>query len=301
MISPEEEPSPSVTRVCAPPDRNPRPPRLALPPLSCDCHAHIFGPAGTHPYIPDRAYTPPDALLPDYLSVLATLGVERSVLVQPSVYGNDNSVLLDALARSPVRSRGVVSLDDSVSDYRLRSLDAEGVRGVRYNLVDGRDPGGELPLERLRWMSRRVRTLGWHVELLLHVDDYPDLDRLFRAFPGDLVLAHMGFPRRGYGLEDAGVQELLRLLDRGNTWVKLTAPYRLSTAELPYEDLLPLVQLLVAHAPERLLWGSDWPHVCQEDAMPNDGDLCDLLLRWLPDPALRERVLADNPNRLYRF
>jgi predicted TIM-barrel fold metal-dependent hydrolase len=240
-------------------------------------------------------------MLPDYLSMLATLGVERSVLVQPSVYGTDNSALLEALARAPMRTRGVLVLEDSVSDYELRRLDEAGVRGVRINLVDRRDPGGPLPIEALRRAARRVRTLGWHLELLLHIDDYPDLDRQLRSIPADMVLAHLGFPRPGHAVDNPGFQQLLRLLDRGNTWVKLTAPYRLSSEEYPYQDIDPLVAVLRERAPQRLLWGSDWPHVRHDGKMPNDGDLCDLLLSWLPDPAIRERVLVDNPAALYRF
>lgn len=254
-----------------------------------------------HPYVADRVYTPPDALLPDYLSMLATLGVERAVLVQPSVHGTDNSALLEALGRLPFSGRGIIALSDGVDDYKLRALDEIGIRGVRFNLVDVVSNRSELPLEHMRQVARRVRPLGWHVEVLLHVHEYPQIGGLFRNFPGDLVFAHMGYPRAAAGVDDPGFRELLRLLGQGNIWVKLTAPYRLSGQAWPYEDVMPLVQALAERRPDRLLWGSDWPHVRLEDTMPNDGDLCDLLLRWLPDPALRHRVLVENPNRLYRF
>ncbi len=254
-----------------------------------------------HPYVDDRVYTPPDALLPDYLSMLATLGVERAVLVQPSIHGTDNSALLEALGRLPLSGRGIIALGEGVDDYKLRELDEAGIRGVRFNLVDVTRGRRALPMEHMRQVARRVRPLGWHVEVLLHVDEYPQLERLFRSFPGDLVFAHLGYPRSGGGVDDPGFRQLLGLLGRGNTWVKLTAPYRLSREALPYEDVMPLIHALADRAPDRLLWGSDWPHVRLDGAMPNDGDLCDLLLRWLPDPALREHVLVDNPDRLYRF
>lgn len=294
--------APAPPPGCAPPDFRPRRPRIALPRGACDCHAHILGPARVHPYAPQRVYTPPDCLLPDYERMLAALGLERAVLVQPSVYARDNTVLLEALARGGGRYRGVAVVDREITDAELARLDAHGVRGVRVNVVDvpGRRPGG-LPLEELRALARRVAPLGWHLELLLHVDEFPELDRVLAGFPVDVVLGHLGYMKAGRGVADPGFRALLRLLGAGRCWIKLTGPYRLSAAPLPYADVAPLAHALAEARPDRLLWGSDWPHVMLRGAMPNDADLLELLAGWLPGEALRRRVLAENPAALYGF
>ncbi|HEY6864573.1 MAG TPA: amidohydrolase family protein [Burkholderiales bacterium] len=294
--------APAPPPNCAPPDFRPRRPRIALPEGACDCHAHILGPARAHPYAPQRVYTPPDCLLPDYERMLAALGLERAVLVQPSVYARDNTVLLEALARGGGRYRGVAVVSPEIQDAELEQLDAQGVRGVRVNVVDvpGRRPGA-LPLEELRTLARRVAPLGWHLELLLHVDEFPELDRMLAGFPADVVLGHLGYMKTGRGVADAGFRALLRLLGAGRCWVKLTGPYRLSAAPLPYADVIPFARALAEARPDRLLWGSDWPHVMLKGAMPNDADLIELLTDWLPGDALRRRVLAENPAALYGF
>jgi 2-pyrone-4,6-dicarboxylate lactonase len=287
---------------CAPPDLHPRRPRLALPAGACDCHAHILGPARVHPYSPRRVYTPPDCLLPDYERMLDALGIARAVLVQPSVYAHDNTVLLDALERGAGRFRGVAVIDPAVPDLELARLNARGVRGVRVNAVDvpGREPGA-LPLAALRALGKRIAPLGWHLELLLHADEFPDLDRALADFPVDVVLGHLGYVAAARGAHDPGFRALLRLLGRGRCWVKLTGPYRVSAAPLPYADVAPFARALAAARPDRLLWGSDWPHVMLKGEMPNDADLVELLAGWLPDAALRRRVLVDNPAALYGF
>jgi 2-pyrone-4,6-dicarboxylate lactonase len=288
--------------VCVPPDFSPRRPRVAPPAGACDCHAHILGPARVYPYAPGRVYTPPDCLLPDYENMLAALGLERAVLVQPSVYGQDNAALVDALERGAGRYRGVAVVEAGVADLELARLHACGVRGVRVNIVDvpGREPGA-LPLGRLRALAGRVAPLGWHLELLLHVDEFPELDRVFADFPVDVVLGHLGYMSAARGLDDPGFRALLRLLGRGRCWVKLTGPYRISKALLPYADVAPFAHALAETRADRLLWGSDWPHVMLKGAMPNDADLVDLLAGWLPDETVRRRVLVENPEALYGF
>lgn len=288
--------------ACAPPDFNPRRPRLALPRGACDCHAHILGPAGVHPYAAQRVYTPPDCLLPDYERMLAALGLERAVLVQPSVYGVDNTVLVEALERGDGRYRGVAVVHAGVADLELARLNARGVRGLRVNVVDvpGRRPGA-LPLAELRALAARIAPLGWHLELLAHVDEFPELDRAFAGFPVDIVLGHLGYMTTARGLDDPGFRALLRLLGHGRCWVKLTGPYRISGAPLPYADVAPFARALAETRPDRLLWGSDWPHVMLKGAMPNDADLVELLADWLPDEAMRRRVLVENPAALYGF
>jgi len=286
---------------CAPPDFAPRRPGLRLPALACDCHAHILGPAARFAYSPQRIYTPPDCLLPDYRAMLAAIGAERAVLVQPSVYGTDNAVLLEALREGGAAFRGVAVVGDAPGEAQLESLHAAGVRGVRVNVVDVREGQGSLPVARLRDLATRIAPLGWHLELLAHVDAYPDLDRDLGGLPVDLVFGHLGYLRTDKGLADPGFRALLRLAAEGRAWVKLTGPYRISTRPMPHGDVTPFAHALLEHAPDRVVWGSDWPHVMVKGAMPNDGDLADLLAAWVPDEALRRRVLVENPARLYGF
>ncbi len=221
------------------PDRNPRKPKLRLPPHACDTHAHILGPAARYAYSPARVYTPPDCLLPDYLKMLATLGVERAVLVQPSVYGTDNTVMLEAMKTAGGRFRGVAVVAENISDTELKKLDAAGVRGVRVNIVDVKDrKPGTLPMDTLKKLARRVAPLGWHMEFLMHADEFPDLDRAFADFPVDIVLGHLGYMKTDKGPGNAGFQALLNLMKAGRAWVKLTGPSRITTTDgLPYADV----------------------------------------------------------------
>jgi predicted TIM-barrel fold metal-dependent hydrolase len=289
--------------TCAPPDFNTRKPRLKLPPRSCDTHAHIMGPKARYAYSPARVYTPPDCLLPDYLKMLATLGVERAVLVQPSAYGTDNTVMLEAMKAAGNRFRGVAVVSENISDLDLKMLDTAGVRGMRVNIVDVKNrKAGTLPLDSLKTLARRVAPLGWHMEFLMHADEFPDLDRAFADFPVDIVLGHLGYMKTDKGLHDAGFQALLRLMKAGRAWVKLTGPSRITTSGgLPYADVVPYARALLETNPERVIWGTDWPHVIIKTLMPNDGDLADLLSEWIPDARLREQVLVRNPEKLYGF
>ena len=287
---------------CAPPDFNPHKPKITLPKLACDTHAHILGPIAKFAYSPARVYTPPDCLLSDYQKMLATLGVERAVLVQPSVYGSDNTVMLNALQSTGGAFRGVAVVDDTVSDAELATLNAAGVRGVRVNIVDGKDrKPGTLPMAELTALATRIAPMRWHMEFLMHCDEFPDMDRTFADFPVDIVLGHLGYMKTDKGLDDAGFQSLLRLMKTGKAWVKFTGPYRISTQALPHADTNAYAQALVQANVERVLWGSDWPHVMVKSTMPNDGDLCDLLSSWIPDAAVREQVLVRNPAKLYGF
>ena len=288
--------------LCAAPDPHPRAPALRLPSLACDCHAHICGPSVTYPYYAKRVYTPPDALLPDYRSMLATLGVERAVLVQPSVYGTDNTALLGALASAGPRYRGVAVVEEAVEEAELERMHRLGVRGVRCNVVDvPQEDKGRLPLDSLARVARKIERFGWHLELLAHVDEFPDFDHAFADFTVPVVVGHLGYMKTDRGLEVPGYQALIRSMRSGRCWAKLTGPYRISTQPFPHRDVIPFVRALTDAAPDRVVWGTDWPHVLVKGRMPNDGDLCDLLSDWLPAPALRERVLVDNPTRLYGF
>ena len=286
---------------CAAPDFAPRQPQLKVPAGSCDCHAHILGPAARFPYSDERVYTPPDCLLADYRAMLTALGLARAVLVQPSVYGSDNRVLLNALDAMQGAWRGVAVVEPDVSASALQEMHAAGVRGVRVNVVDVQSNKGVLPLKQLRGLAERIAPLGWHMEFLLHVHEFPRLDQQLAGFPVDVVFGHLGYLPTHLGIGDAGFQALLRLLQAGRAWVKLTGPYRLSGSKLPYADVVPFAHALLDAEPRQIVWGSDWPHVMVKGAMPNDGDLMDMLSTWIPDPSIRHQVLVSNPERLYGF
>ena len=289
---------------CAPPDPELRPPKVQFPALACDTHAHICGPASRFRYAEDRIYTPPDALVPDYVRLLKTIGCGRAVLVQPSVYGTDNIVLLAALKdirAGGIDCRGVAVIDQTIEDEDLARFDEAGIRGIRFNLVDVADPKTGLPLAQMRALCTRIAALGWHCELLVHVDAYPDLDKLFADWPVDIVIGHMGYSRFGQGPETKGFQAMLRLAGAGRCWIKMTGPYRISPGDLPYRQAGDFAQALVEDVPQRLIWGTDWPHVMVTKTMPNDADLCDLLGHWIADDELRQAILVTNPAELYRF
>jgi len=291
--------APPHAPLCASPDFKPRKPALKLPKGACDSHAHICGPIADFDYSPERIYTPPDCLLSDYSQMLSTLGVSKAVLVQPSIYGTDNTVMLKAMAEATIPIRGVAVVDGLISDNELANMHQAGVRGVRYNIVDVADPSGDIPLDDIKAMAERIKFMGWHVEFLIHTDDYANFDKIFSDFPTDIVVGHLGYMRPGQDTTIPGFQALLRLMQAGKCWTKLTGPYRISSGDVPYADTVPFAHALMEAAPDQVIWGTDWPHVMVKKPMPNDGDICDLLADWVPDAENLKRVLVDNPNRLY--
>ena len=300
--------------LCQAPASEIRPPKSVFPRGAIDSHAHVCGPAAQYPYAQDRIYTPPDASLEDYRSLLQLLGVDRAVLVQPSVYGTDNRALIDALNTDPDHLRGiaVLPLDSKiVKDSELEQLHAIGVRGLRCNLVDVADPSGSLTIQALTNLAQRIAPLGWHLELLIHVNEYPNLATLFAHFPVDLVFGHFGYCHAKHGIHNAGFQGMLSLMKEQRAWVKMTGPYRISAqsadaikagaiADL-YADMRPFNDAVLAANPKQLVWGSDWPHVMVKNTMPHDADLCDLFGEWVSDNHLRQAILVNNPSMLYDF
>ncbi len=262
----------------------------------------MLGPAKDYPYAAERIYTPEDCTLHDYVAQLDAVGVSRGVLVQPSVYGLDNRALMAALRAQPIPLRAVAVIDAEVSDDVLLEMHRLGVRGVRCNLVDRKDRSSTLPLPQLIALANRIRHLGWHLELLAHVNETPTLFDDFIHFPVDLVFGHFGYMSVAHGTQNAGFQGLLGLMAAGKAWVKMTGPYRISAQQSPpYADLESTVESVVQANPDRLVWGSDWPHVMMKSQMPNDADLVDLFANWVPDDALRKKILVDNPEQLYDF
>ena len=287
-----------------PPPREPVRPRIPLPPAACDTHAHVFGPAARFPFAADRSYTPPDAPLEKYLAMLDTLGFARGVLVQGSAHGADNSAMLDALARCPERLRGVAVADRDVPPAELRRWHALGVRGLRFNhfFRDGQlHYRGGVTLETARMLAPLMKELGWHLQLWIDVKDLPETIPILQSLELPVVIDHMGRTDARAGTATAGFQSLLRLLGAGGCWVKLSGPHRISRNAPDYPDAQPFQQALVAENPEQLIWGGDWPHPRMDDAMPEVGHLLDLFQEWTPDAAIRRRILAANPARLYGF
>jgi predicted TIM-barrel fold metal-dependent hydrolase len=282
---------------CAGPHLDVRKPKLKLPPNAADCHCHVFGPREQYPWAANRLYTPPPVTLDHYLGMLDTTGFARGVLVQTGLYGADNRFIVDAIKAHPKKLRAIALIDETFSDRALCDLAEAGVCGFRVN----RTAKTGLAFDVARRLAERTRRLGWHVQFLLDVEDHPDIDRFLGDFPTEVVIDHMGRPDPQKGVGAPGFQALIHLLQSGRGWAKLSAPYRTSRQEPPYHDITPFAQALVAAAPDRLVWGSDWPLVLLETTMPNDGDLVDQIAVWIPDESARRRILVDNPERLYGF
>jgi predicted TIM-barrel fold metal-dependent hydrolase len=272
------------------------PPAFSVPPGACDTHAHIISADPRFPMVADRSYTPPPAPEEKYLSMLAVNGMSRGVVVQVSIYGTDNRVMLESLRRHPGRLRGVAVVGDGVSDRELRDMHDAGVRGIRFNVLFG----GGVSLDVMESLAPRIAPLGWHMQFLLDARDLPELMPRMRRLPVPGVIDHMGHMPVALGMSHPGFQALLALVRDHGWWAKLSGAYRISDDFPAYRDVVPWAQALIAAAPDRMVWGSDWPHVAIP-RMPNTGVLRDQLALWAPDAATRDRILVDNPARLYDF
>jgi 2-pyrone-4,6-dicarboxylate lactonase len=280
------------------PDPNPRTPKLRCPAGACDSHIHLFGPAEKYPFAPDSPYTSRDALPETFIALQSRLGLSRAVIVSPGGYGRNYRLLADTLARFPDRFRGIALLPDDTSASELARLTKLGVRGLRQmSARRGRHVPSYAPE-----IAARAAEHGWHVQFYPHGTDIIDYADKLLALPNTIVLDHFASVPAAGGVDQPAFKAVLRMLDSGRVWVKLSAPMRCTAQNLPYPEVTPLARALVAHAPERLVWGSDWPHVNLDGReMPNDGDLLDLLLDWVPDEATRKRILVDNACALYGF
>jgi predicted TIM-barrel fold metal-dependent hydrolase len=286
-----------MDKPCPPPDPDPRTPLLAVPAGTCDCHFHIFGPAARFSYAARRSYTPPDASVEAYRRVMAALGLQRCVIVQPSVYGTDNTCTLDAMARLGAGCRGVAVIDETFGEAALNDMHQAGIRGVRFNVLYA----GGVKMGAIRAVAERIAPLGWHIQFLLDGRGLAELADDFGRLAVPVVIDHLGHAPAEVGIGHRGNRALLALLGEGRCWVKLSAAYRLSRRAPGYEDVAPLARALIAAAPERVVWGSDWPHPAVSGAMPNDGDLLDLMGAWTDDATVRHKILVDNPAVLYGF
>lgn len=293
-------------RVSLPPDPNTRAPHWLLPAGSCDTHAHIFGPPDLFPYAKDRRYTPPAAPFEHYRNVQKITGLSRAVLVTPTAHGYDNRVILDAIARSAGAMRGIANIDSSLDEAALDALNDGGIRGARFHLMDER-PGSE---EHLTEQLPRLKKRDWVLDL--HVDpiDLVNHEKFIRALPTVTIIDHMARVRGADGVGQPAFQLLLDLLKDDRFWVKICSLDKISAVpkahiegSLPFMDMVPFAQAVIAAAPDRVIWGSDWPHgnTFTPGRTPNEGDLLDLVAVIAPDERMRARVLVDNPARLFGF
>lgn len=279
--------------VCLPP-QPPSSPRLEVPQGAWDTHAHVIGPVQQYPLVSNRAYTPIECPEDAYLSMLQTLGLQNGVVVQPSIYGTDNRLTVEVVGRHD-NLRGVVVLGENASLGEIAEYHKAGIRGFRINIVFPGGPG----LDRLVETARLVADFGWHAQLLLNARLLPQLEPVLNSLPVPVVIDHMGhFPFED-GLECEGFRCLLERLAKGSTYVKLSGAYRLSSGKHPVEDTAAIAQRLIAEAPERMFWGSDWPHVGLYEAMPATSALLDGLAVWCPDEATRRMIMVNNPASFY--
>lgn len=263
---------------------------------ACDCHMHVYD--ARFPHIANAIYRPRDALVPDYLAVRARLGLERTVVVTPSAYGTDNRCTLDAVEQLGPSARAVAVVDASIKASDLLALDKGGVRGVRFNLVQA----GANTSQMLVPIAARIADLDWHVQVHALLDQLVELEPILTRLATPVVLDHLARVPPQVAAQEKGLDVLSRMLSTGRTWVKLSAPYLESREGRPaYGDCGPLVRTLVRAAPERLVWGSDWPHPSEQANLPDDLDLLQSLSGWIPDSTVRHRILVSNPARLYGF
>jgi len=274
------------------------PARIKMPAGACDCHHHIYD--ARFPIAPSATLKPADAKPADYRLLQKRIGTARSIVVQPSTYGTDNSCTLDGMAQlGATTTRGVAVVDTSVTDAELQRLHGLGIRGIRFNLVQA----GATTVDMLEPLSRRVNELGWHVQIHQLGDGIVKMEDILQKLPSPIVFDHMGRIPKDVGTNHPAFAVISKLIDKGRTWVKISGAYMDTKAGPPtYADSTKLAQAYVKLAPQRIVWGSDWPHPTEKaDDKPNDAILADLLLEWAPDDVTRNRILVDNPATLYGF
>ncbi|SDT51055.1 amidohydrolase family protein [Bradyrhizobium canariense] len=290
---------PPPIKPCLPPRSVTSAPHWKAPAGSTDCHFHINGPYDRYPLSPGRSYSPPEATVPDYQAMARTIGIDRMVIVQPSTFGTDNSCTLDAVELlGRANSRAVVVIDDSVDERTLAQMHERGARGVRFNAVSGNGT----PLAQLETLAAKVAPLRWHIQFYTHGDQIADLAPMIRKLPVTVVLDHMAGVQSDRGVNSPEFQAAVGLMQSGQAYVKISG-YRSSVKGYPYDDVTPMARGYIEAAPDRCVWGTDWPHpsLFGETHMPDDGQLFDMLGAWAPSDELRRKILVENPARLYGF
>jgi 2-pyrone-4,6-dicarboxylate lactonase len=280
-------------------DPEPSKPAYRPPPGSVDAHCHVFGPGAEFPYAPERKYTPCDAGKEQLFALRDHLGFERNVVVQATCHGSDNSAMVDALVAARGRARGVATIKPGISDAELRDLHDAGVRGVRFNFVKRLvDPK---PDDYYFGLVDKIAPLGWHIVIYFEAADLAERWDFFTSLPTMVVVDHMGRPDVTKPVDGPDFGLFVKLMaEHENVWSKVTCPERLSVSGPPrYDDVVPFAKLLVDSFPDRVLWGTDWPHPNLTKYMPDDGTLVDVIPRIATTQELRQQLLVDNPMRLY--
>jgi 2-pyrone-4,6-dicarboxylate lactonase len=277
---------------------NPSKPKFRAPHGAVDAHCHVFGPGDVFPYSPKRKYTPADAPKEQLFALRDMLGFDRNVIVQASCHGTDNAAMIDALDAAGEKARGIAVVDTDISLDELKVMDHAGVRGVRFNflkrLVDS------TPRENYMRVAEKVVKLGWHIVIYFEAPELQELTPFITSLPSIVVVDHMGRPDVDLGTDHSQWMRFLRLMDEHeNIWVKVSGPERLSKLGPPYDDVVPFGKTLVERYPERVLWGTDWPHPNMETHVPDDGMLVDFIPRIATTQELRQKLLVENPMRLY--
>jgi 2-pyrone-4,6-dicarboxylate lactonase len=281
------------------PVAEPRVPRVVLPDQACDSHCHIYGPFDRFPLPPDRTFTPNEAPETVLRRLHDRLGLKRAVIVHSKGHGMDHGPVLDALKAGNGRYRGVALIEPDASQDVLRTFDAAGICGVRFNFMA--HLGGKPDLDKVRTVIRLVEPLGWHIEIHVAGRGVVELEEFIRLIRAPVVIDHMARVNVDEGPNGPAMRTLRGLLDTGRIWVKVSGADRLSKLGAPFSDVVRLARSLVEHAPERILWGSDWPHVNLHGPMPDDGDLVDFIGEIAPDDNTRRLILVENPTKFFGF
>ena len=285
---------------------NPSRPSFVLPAGAVDAHCHVFGPAAQFPYAPERKYTPCDASKEQLFALRDHLGFDKNVIVQATCHGSDNRALVDALLASNGKARGVATINKDISDQELAALHAAGVRGTRFNFV--KRLADFTPRHVLQEIAQRIAPLGWHIVVYFEAQDLPELIDFFTSLPTLVVIDHMGRPDVTKSVDGAEFGLFVEMMqNHPNIWSKVSCPERLSVTgapalqgeKNPYADVIPFARKLVENFSDRVLWGTDWPHPNLKNHMPDDGLLVDYIPHIAPTKALQQKLLVDNPNRLY--
>lgn len=277
---------------------NPSKPRFVPPPDAVDAHCHVFGPAAVFPYAPERKYTPCDAPKEQLFELRDHLGFSRNVIVQASCHGRDNAALVDALNSAGDKARGVAVIDPGIADGELSKMHDAGVRAVRFNFV--RRLVDATPKQVFLGIAERIAKLGWHIVVYFEAADLEELAPFLKQLPTVVVVDHMGRPDVAKGVGHPDFQRFIALLDdHPNVWTKVSCPERLTIEGPDYDDVVPFAQTLVERFPDRVLWGTDWPHPNMKSHMPDDGTLVDVIPRIAPGDRRQQALLVDNPMRLY--
>jgi predicted TIM-barrel fold metal-dependent hydrolase len=287
---------------CIAPDRNPNVPNIKLPDGAVDTHVHIF--EKEYPLFAGRGYNPPDSTLGDLKYLHKTLGVSRVVFTQPSPYGIDNSAILKGIGvlneEKPGTAKGVCAITLDTSDDAIAALDKQGICGVRLNM----DNKGGMPMElsEIPLLEARIKQFGWHIEYLFPGKDLIDLEPIFNASSVPVSIGHFAYQPAVNGVDSEGFKCLLRLVEAGNTWVKISGANRVSATDLPpYDDVKPMARALINANQDNIMWGTDWPHPNKYKVNPNDGDLVNAFGEWVTDDKLRKKIMVTNPHKFYNF